>query len=54
MLQDTKHKHLSVEGIGEIAGFKSNSHFHKKFKSLVGLTPNQFRDIAFKSKPIPE
>ncbi len=54
MLQDTAHKHLSVEGIGEFAGFKSNSNFHKKFKSLVGLTPNQFRDRALKNKPIPE
>jgi len=54
MLADPAHKHLSVEGIGEIAGFKSNSNFHKKFKSLVGLTPNQFRDRALKSKSIPE
>ncbi|MCX6250868.1 MAG: AraC family transcriptional regulator [Bacteroidetes bacterium] len=54
MLQDTSLKHLSVEGIGEVAGFKSNSNFHKKFKTLVGLTPNQFRDRAVKNKLNPE
>jgi AraC-like DNA-binding protein len=54
MLQDTAYKHLSVEGIGEFAGFKSNSNFHKKFKSLVGLTPNQFRERALKDKPVSE
>jgi AraC-like DNA-binding protein len=54
MLQNISHKHLSVEGIGEYAGFKSNSNFHKKFKSLVGLTPNQFRERALRNKPVSE
>lgn len=44
-------KHLSVEGIGEMTGFKSNSNFHKKFKSIVGMTPNQFRERALKTGP---
>lgn len=41
--------HLSVEGIGEMAGFKSNSNFHKKFKTIVGMTPNQFRERVQKT-----
>jgi AraC-like DNA-binding protein len=41
--------HLSVEGIGEMTGFKSGSTFYKRFKSVVGMTPNQFREWAQKS-----
>jgi transcriptional regulator GlxA family with amidase domain len=51
MLADNTNKHLSIEGIGENAGFKSNSKFHQKFKSLEGLAPRQYRDNALKSNP---
>lgn len=50
LLADESKKHLSVEGIGETCGFKSNSTFHSKFKTLVGVTPNSFRQEAVKSK----
>ena len=43
-------QHISIEGIGEMSGFKSNTNFHKRFKDLVQLTPKQFRDIALKNK----
>jgi AraC-like DNA-binding protein/Tfp pilus assembly protein PilF len=46
MLNDKSYAHISVEGIGEMAGFKSNSNFHKKFKRLVGVTPSLFRERA--------
>ncbi len=48
-LNNPEFKHLSVEGIGELTGFKSNSNFYKRFKSVVGMTPNQFRERALKS-----
>ena len=48
LLSDPSKTHLSVEGIGELAGFKSNATFHKKFKSLLHLTPQQFRSKALK------
>jgi len=43
-LLDPDNNHISVEGIGKMAGFKSNSTFHKNFKFLTGLTPNYFRN----------
>lgn len=49
-LNDSKYKHISVEGIGEMTGFKSNSNFYKRFKNVVGMTPNQFRELALKSE----
>jgi len=51
LLSDPASHHLSVEGIGQMAGFKSNSTFHKQFKNHVGVTPNEFREKALK---IPE
>jgi len=45
-LTNPEFKHLSVEGIGEMAGFKSNSNFYKRFKNTVGMTPHQFREKA--------
>lgn len=48
LLADHSNKHLSMEGIGEMAGFNNNATFHRKFKSLVSLTPKQFREKALK------
>ncbi len=48
-LSNDQFSHLSVEGIGEMTGFKSGSTFYKRFKSVVGMTPNQFREWAQKS-----
>jgi AraC-like DNA-binding protein len=49
-LNNLQYDHLSVEGIGEMAGFKSNSNFYKRFKNMVGMTPYQFRENARKLK----
>jgi len=48
-LSNDQFSHLSVEGIGEMTGFKSISTFYKRFKSVVGMTPNQFREWAKKA-----
>ena len=48
LLSDPSNTHLSIEGIGELAGFKTNATFHKKFKSILNLTPQQFRAKALK------
>jgi len=48
LLSDPSKTHLSVEGIGELAGFKTNATFHKKFKNILNLTPQQFRSKALK------
>ena len=48
LLSDPSKTHLSVEGIGELAGFKTNATFHKRFKSMLNLTPQQFRAKALK------
>ncbi len=45
-LNNTQLNHISVEGIGEMAGFKSNSNFYKRFKKSIGMTPMQFREQA--------
>jgi AraC-like DNA-binding protein len=49
-----QYRHLSVEAIGEMTGFKSSSTFYKRFKSAVGMTPYQFRERAqkFKNPPL--
>ncbi len=52
-LSNDQYRHLSVEGIGEMTGFKSSSTFYKRFKSAVGMTPYQFRERAQKLKKPP-
>lgn len=52
-LNNPKLSHFSVEGIGEMAGFKSNSNFYKRFKNAVGMTPSQFREMAQKLEKHP-
>lgn len=52
-LNNPQLSHLSVEGIGEMAGFKSNSNFYKRFKNAVGMTPHQFREMAQKLEKHP-
>lgn len=47
-LNNPQLSHLSVEGIGEMAGFKSNSNFYKRFRHSIGMTPHQFREMAQK------
>ena len=42
-LDDTKWKHLSLEGIAREVGFKSRTTFNKAFKSKTGRTPSKYR-----------
>ena len=56
LLTEAENSHISVEGVGQMAGYKSNSTFHKKFKAMVGLTPDQFRkkaEHAAKNQSVP-
>lgn len=39
---------LTMEGIGRQAGFKSRVTFTRVFKSVVGITPSEYRDAAMK------
>ncbi|MEZ5195529.1 MAG: helix-turn-helix transcriptional regulator [Bacteroidales bacterium] len=43
LLADTTKKHLSIDGIRELSGFKSNTTFNRTFKQQVGVTPSIFR-----------
>ncbi|MFO7614435.1 MAG: helix-turn-helix domain-containing protein [Bacteroidales bacterium] len=52
-LSNDQFSHLSVEGIGEMTGFKSISTFYKRFKNAVGMTPHQFRERVQKIKKPP-
>jgi len=44
LLTDPENENITIEGIGQMAGFKSNSLLHKKFKSNTGITPLFFRE----------
>ena len=43
LLADSKYAHISIEGIGQMAGFKSKAVFHQNFKKFTGITPMYFR-----------
>ena len=43
MLLSDEYKHLTIEGIGQVAGFKSKSAFNSAFKKMTGTTPSAFR-----------
>jgi len=42
-LVDPKNKHLTIFGIAQESGFKSNSRFNYLFKKHTGLTPKQYQ-----------
>lgn len=52
LLTESKHDHISIEGIGEMAGFRNKVTFHSAFKSQIGITPSYFRkSLAHSSAP---
>ena len=46
MLLDTNYDNYSLEGIAEIAGFKSRSVFNSAFKKFTGVTPSFYKQSA--------
>lgn len=44
LLREGKLEHLSMEGIGALAGFPSKSTFFSVFKKETGMTPKEFLD----------
>lgn len=45
ILNDEKSKHLSIEGVGSEAGFKSRSAMYTAFKRKTGQSPGNFRTV---------
>jgi AraC-like DNA-binding protein len=45
MLKGEKHNHLSIEGVGSEAGFKSRSAMYTAFKKKTGQSPGAFRAV---------
>lgn len=43
LLSDKKNENLTIEGIGQSAGFKSKSAFNTAFKKHTGTTPSAFK-----------
>lgn len=45
LLLDPLYSHLSVEGIAKESGFGSKQGFYKVFQQIVGLKPNEFKNM---------
>ena len=43
LLSEHRYDHISIEGIGELAGFNSKASFHANFKKSIGVTPYYYR-----------
>jgi AraC-like DNA-binding protein len=46
VLENPENDHLSIEGIGFDAGFKSRSAMYSAFKKQTGHTPGHFRSAS--------
>ena len=44
LLADARYDHLSIEGLGNMAGFSTKVTFHSTFKKQIGVTPSFFRN----------
>jgi len=53
LLTESKHNHISIEGIGVMAGFNNKVTFHSIFKKHIGVTPSYFRR-SIKNSSAPE
>jgi AraC-like DNA-binding protein len=43
MLKSDENSHLTLDGLGELCGFKSKSTFYQSFKEVTGKTPMQYK-----------
>ncbi len=43
LLKDPKYKHITIDEIGKMAGFRSKSVFYSNFKRVLKITPLQFQ-----------
>ena len=50
LLADSKYDHLSIEGIGAMAGFNTKVTFHAIFKRQIGITRFYFRNSIQRNK----
>jgi AraC-like DNA-binding protein len=44
LLAGSNYDHISIEGIGSMAGFSTKVTFHAIFKKQIGVTPSYFRN----------
>lgn len=44
IIEEGQHQHLTLEGIGKMAGFSSKSSFFSVFKSETGLSPLEYKE----------
>lgn len=45
LLRNEKNEKISLEGIGKLSGFASNTNFYKSFQKITGLTPKRWLDF---------
>lgn len=48
LIRDHKNNELTLDKIAKASGYKNRSTFHKAFKKMTGLTPDQYRQLLKK------
>ncbi|MBI4646187.1 MAG: AraC family transcriptional regulator [Bacteroidia bacterium] len=43
LLLEPEYENVTIEGIGNLVGFKSKSSFNTAFKKITGMTPSEFQ-----------